>query len=105
MGDPETRRLIVHSVALGLAVGGVNLVLARGLAAPAARRLVVAVPEAVPPLVLGVGALMVPPLLGAAADSLHAGRTASPLAGGLRRLADALDPSCAPGVLLAGRWR
>lgn len=99
-GDPEARRLIFHSLALGLAVGGLNLVVAKGVTAPAARRLLIAVPEAIPPLVLGVGASMVPLLLGAWADARHAGGTPSPLVEGLRGLADGLDPYRAPGILL-----
>jgi ABC-type Fe3+ transport system permease subunit len=100
IGDPEARNLIAHSLALGVAVGGVNLVLAMGVTAPAVRRLLIATSEAIPPLVYGVGALMVPLLLGAWADVLHAGRTSSSLAGGLPRLADALDPYRTPGAVL-----
>ncbi|HEX8203628.1 MAG TPA: Fe3+ ABC transporter permease [Isosphaeraceae bacterium] len=101
VADPEALGLLARSLALGVAVGGLNLVLARGLAAPSARPRLAATAEAIPPLVLGVGARMLPPLLGAWADALHAGRTASSLGEGLRRLAEVLDPYGTPGALLA----
>jgi iron(III) transport system permease protein len=107
LGDPDARRLMVNSLALGLAAVAIDLVLARllsGLAAGRRRgliRFLALWPEAVPPLVVGVGALVLPGLLQMGADTLRASGSRAILAWSLQTLADGLDPYRTPGVLLA----
>jgi len=91
--DPETRRYALNSLMLGGAAGG----LALGLALAVRRPLL----EAVPPLAIAIGALMVPTLLEAEADWRRAIRSADAPARLLVRAADGLDPFQSPGILLA----
>jgi iron(III) transport system permease protein len=103
--DPLTRRFVVNSAALGLAVLGVNLLLARAVGSFRGRRIGLAGwTAAVPPLAIGVGALAFPTVLAMGADALGASGYATaltrPLADALRSLADAFDLDRTPGVLL-----
>lgn len=103
--DSEVERLACVSLALGAGAATIGLVLASSLAmratgygsrwASAVRRLA-ALPEAVPPLALGVGAMLIPVLLAGTAAT-GSGSTAG---SALRRLSEWLDPYTAPGVLL-----
>lgn len=96
--DPEALTLLVHSLVLGLAVGGLNLLLALGLAAGTVGR-----PSGAPgrsvwskagsPLAVGIGVLCVPWLLDAAADLFAVD---SALIGVFRVLAEAFDPYRSP---------
>ncbi len=92
--------------ALGVAVVAIDLVLARLLVGGDGRRrrMVRAVSrwtETVPPLVVGVGALMVPVVLQLGADGLRAAGSRESVAKGLQAMADGLDPFRTPGMLLA----
>lgn len=93
--DAEVRRLGAHSVALGAAVLAFDLLLARALRRSKRGAFLAQWPEAVPPLVLGVGALMLPEVLRMAADWAR-----EPWYGTFRTAADVLDPYRTPGVLL-----
>ncbi len=106
--DPESQRLLLNSLALGLAVVTIDLALGWTLAAWAGRRAIwvlslAAWPELFPPLALGVGAVVLPEVLHMGADwareSAGAGHEA--LARGAGLLAGGLDTYRAPGVLLA----
>lgn len=104
--DEETARLLVNSSALGVAVVAIDLVLAWTLAAWAGRRngwvfSLAGWPEVLPPLALGVGALMLPPLLQLGADWARINGARVGLVRGSRFLADGLDPYRNPGILLA----
>lgn len=102
--DPSTRGTLIRSGTLGLVVLALNLTLARlvvgASGALGARR--VRVPgwaEAVPPLAVGVGALVLPSLLLIAASSSGSGLLGwfSPR---IESLAGFLDPDQTPGVAL-----
>ncbi len=106
--DHESQRLLLNSLALGLAVVTIDLALGWTLAAWAGRRAIwvfslAAWPELLPPLALGVGAVVLPEVLqmgaGWARDSEGAGHEA--LARGVGLLAGGLDTYRRPGVLLA----
>jgi len=117
-GDSLCRGALAHSAGLGLAALGLNLVLARLWASrPPARRGVVpgsgalsisapgaGLPGGVPPLAVAVGVLVVPWVLAALADLAVPGRGASASAswwaGGVGRVAAAIDPSRTPWVAL-----
>jgi ABC-type Fe3+ transport system permease subunit len=111
-GDPLTRRYLLNAAALGLAVAGLDVVLARAAVSLASTRRVWARrwlagladwPEAVPPLALGVGTLALPAVLTMAADALGSGGPSSwsrPLADVLRSVADLFDLDRTPGVAL-----
>jgi ABC-type Fe3+ transport system permease subunit len=106
LADPESRRLLVNGLALGLAVVAIDLALVWTLAAWAGRRhtwvlSLAAWPELLPPLALGVGALALPGLLHLGADWARASGTRIALVHGARILAGSLDPYRTPGVLLA----
>ncbi|MDR3635227.1 MAG: ABC transporter permease subunit [Isosphaeraceae bacterium] len=93
--DAEVRRLAAHSVALGAAVVAFDLLLARALRGRKGGSFLAEWPEAVPPLVLGVGALVLPDVLRIAADLARGpGRLC------LRTAAELFDPYRTPGVLL-----
>jgi ABC-type Fe3+ transport system permease subunit len=105
--DPDSQKLLLNSLVLGLAVVTIDLALGWTLAAWAGRRAVwvlslAAWPELLPPLALGVGALVLPEVLSLGADwarvSPGAGHEA--LARGAGLLAGALDTCRTPGVLL-----
>jgi len=91
--DAETRRYALNSLILGGVAGG----LALGLALAVRRPLL----EGVPPLVIAIGALMVPTLLEAEAGWRRSIRSADAPARLLDRAADGLDPFRSPGILLA----
>ena len=106
--DPESQRLLLNSLALGLAVVAIDLALGWTLAAWAGRRAIwvlslAAWPELLPPLALGVGALVLPEVLHMGADwaRVSAGAGHEALARGAGLLAGALDTYRTPGVLLA----
>ncbi|HWE37196.1 MAG TPA: ABC transporter permease subunit [Isosphaeraceae bacterium] len=92
LGDPEALRVLGNSALLGVVVATACLVLARATAGTG--RGIESVPP-VPPLALGLGAWLVPWLLRLAAEG-HG--SVGPT---LRRLAGAIDPYRAPGLLLA----
>ncbi|HEV3163521.1 MAG TPA: ABC transporter permease subunit [Isosphaeraceae bacterium] len=105
--DPDTARLAATSLGLGAGAAALGLGLASGLIASAGwhsprwsrwRRLAASLPEACPPLAIGVGASFIPWIVGAAADGLFASQ--SLIASGLHGLADGLDPYRTPGLLL-----
>ena len=105
LDDPESRRLAANSLALGLAVAAVGLVLSWALAGSTPRRRGRAEAltdwiEAIPPLAWGVGALTLPALARLGADLRGESGGHDALAGALGPLADALDPYSTPGVLL-----
>ncbi len=126
VGDPLCRDALAHSAGLGLAVLGVNLILAKLLASQSSPRrdsgpgpgsgLTSNTDQAagwsgvVPPLAVGVGVLVVPWVLTALADLAAPGRggataataTATPpwWAGGFVWLAAAVDPARTPWVAL-----
>ena len=105
LNDPESRRLAANSLALGVAVAAIGLVLSWALAGSAPRRRVGAEAltswiEAIPPLAWGVGRSTLPGLASLGADLLGASGGHDATAGALGRLADALDPDRTPGVLL-----
>lgn len=91
----EIGRLVLHSLVLGAGVLAFDLLLARALRQRKGRAFLAQWPEAVPPLVLGVGALMLPEVF-----QMAAGLVGGPSQGALRTAADALDPYRTPGVLL-----
>jgi iron(III) transport system permease protein len=104
--DPTSQRLLLNSLALGLAVVAIDLALAWTLASWAGRRRVwilalAAWPELLPPLALGVGAVVLPALLAMGADWARAGTGGAALARGARLLAGELDAYRTPGVALA----
>jgi len=106
--DPESRRLLLNSLVLGLAVVTIDLALGWTLAAWAGRRAIwvlslAAWPELFPPLALGVGALVLPEVLHMGADwaRVSAGAGHEALARGAGLLAGGLDTYRTPGVLLA----
>ena len=104
--DPISARLVANATALGLAVvrarpgAGVDPL---GLGGPAPGRIsgLAAWPERLPPLALGVGALVLPGLLALVADSLRANQTTVRFGHGLQVVANDLDPDRLPGLLLA----
>jgi ABC-type Fe3+ transport system permease subunit len=103
--DMESTRLLLNSLALGVAVVLIDLALSWTLAAWAGRRhawvlSLAAWPELLPPLALGVGALMLPGLLEMGADWGRADGMGRALARGARVLADLLDLDRSPGLLL-----
>lgn len=104
--DPRLRTMIANSLWLGLAVVGLDLVLAWTIVAwgrgrPRVQSALSNWPEWFPPLALGVGALSIPWLLRLSADASRTGRYAPLGMGrGLVGLADGLDPYRTPGVLL-----
>src|SRR5262249_38799387 len=102
-----------RSLAVGAVVGLVGLALAWVIVAPSApkrgrvrptrwggstSRLVVETIEAVPPLAIAAGALLVPTLLGPLADGWPAGEPS--LAAAVHGFAAQIDPFAAPGMLL-----
>jgi ABC-type Fe3+ transport system permease subunit len=106
LADPIAARLILNAAALGLAVVAIDLALAWTLSAWAGRRrervaALAAWPERFPPLALGVGALVLPGLLGLGANALRAVQAPGRVVHGLQVLAHDLDPDRLPGVLLA----
>lgn len=103
LGGEVSRSWLANSLALGAAVVAVDLIVARSLAASGRRgiaRRLASWPEAVPPLVLGVGALALPWLLRLAASGFGTGGGGGPVVRGLESLADGLDPDRTPGLLL-----
>ena len=106
--DPESQRLLLNSLALGLAVVAIDLALGWTLASWAGRRAIwilslAAWPELLPPLALGVGALVLPEVLDLGADwaAVAPGRASGTVARGAGLLAGGLDTYRTPGVLLA----
>jgi iron(III) transport system permease protein len=104
--DPEMQRVLVNSLALGGAVVAIDLALAWTLASWASRRRgwllsLAAWPELLPPLALGVGAVMLPELLEMVADWARAGSAGEAVVRGARLLAGGLDAYRTPGVALA----
>lgn len=98
---------VLMSLGVGLATGAFGMILASCAAGEASRRAgrwaaawrgFLRSAEAVPPLAVGVGAMLIPGLLWAAADGGLSGQAV--IAGGLRRLADGLDPYRVPALLL-----
>jgi iron(III) transport system permease protein len=107
MLNAESQRLLLNSLALGLAVTLIDLALAWTLAAWAGRRhpWVLALagwPELFPPMALGVGALVLPEVLQLVADWARAGgmRPSEAMARGASLLAGCLDPDRTAGVAL-----
>ncbi|MGE5754320.1 MAG: Fe3+ ABC transporter permease [Planctomycetaceae bacterium] len=106
LADPIAARLILNAAALGLAVVAIDLALAWTVSAWAGRRrervaALAAWPDRFPPLALGVGALVLPGLLGLGADALRAAHAPGRVVHGLQVLAQDLDPVRPPGILLA----
>jgi iron(III) transport system permease protein len=106
MVDPTSQRLLLNSLTLGLAVVAIDLALAWTLASWAGRRRVwilalAAWPELLPPLALGVGAVVLTALLTMGADWARAATGGAALARGARLLAGELDAYRTPGVALA----
>jgi iron(III) transport system permease protein len=104
--DPELQRILLNSLALGLAVVAIDLALAWTLASWAGRRRVwmlslAAWPELLPSLALGVGALVLPELVAIVADWARAGTGGAALARGAQLLAGELDAYRTPGIGLA----
>jgi iron(III) transport system permease protein len=106
--DPESQRLLLNSLMLGLAVVAIDLALGSTLACWAGRRSfwvlsLAAWPELFPPLALGVGALVLPELLHMGADwaRVSSGAGHEALARGAGLLAGTLDTYRTPGVMLA----
>ena len=102
----DSQRLVLNSVALGLTVVAIDLVLAWTLTAWAGRKAVwvlslAAWPELLPPLALGVGALVLPEVLHLGADWAGASPGREALARAARGLAGGLDTYRTPGILLA----
>ena len=99
-----SRRLLAISLALGTVVVAIDLTLVRLLRTRQGPRSVLRAmtlwPETAPPLVLGVGALVLPGILLAGADGLVEMGSGASLARGLRWAADRLDPFRTPGLLL-----
>jgi iron(III) transport system permease protein len=107
-GSAEVRQLVENSFLLGLAVVAIDLGLALALTSPRRPRSkrrrglpLAQWPRSVPPLTLGIGALLVPWVLGEVADGLAAAGGHEVLAARLRGVAEGLDPYRSPGVLLA----
>jgi len=101
--DPLTRRYLINSAVLGLAVVLLDLLLARVAASRSAGRgdaRTADWPEVFPPLALGVGVLALPWVLRMAADATVASGRRPPLAAALGALADALDPDRTPWIAL-----
>jgi ABC-type Fe3+ transport system permease subunit len=92
---PEVRRLAAHALALGLGVAAFLLALGRALGRRDDSTFVSEWPEAVPPLVLGAGASVLPDTLRLGADLIS-----GPARSALLVMADVLDPYRTPGVLL-----
>lgn len=91
--DEEAGATAWQSLILGLAAGGMAMLVA---SSTRRRR-----PSLTPPLVAGIGALLIPGLLEMGADWLATIRPEGTTARLLRLAADGLDPFRAPGVLLA----
>lgn len=104
LNDPGSRRLAANSLALGVAVAAIGLLLSWALAGSkpgrARAEALTSWIEAIPPLAWGVGALTLPSLASLGADLLGASGGHDATAGAVRHLADALDPDRTPGVLL-----
>ncbi|MFO0908537.1 MAG: Fe3+ ABC transporter permease [Isosphaeraceae bacterium] len=109
--DPLVRRVLGNSLAIGLAVMGSELILARlavALISATSGRLawIVTWPGLVPPLAIGIGALSLPSLLATLAALLDPGGASGGvglthgLADALRSVSAWLDPGQTPGVLL-----
>jgi ABC-type Fe3+ transport system permease subunit len=106
LADPIAIRLILNATALGLAVVALDLLLAWTFSAWSGRRSRWGVRLAgwldrLPPLALGVGALVFPGLLADGADALRGLPVPERLVQGLRSVGRDLDPDGVPGVLLA----
>ena len=93
--DARVQRLTAHSCILGAAVVAFDVLVARGLRGRKGGSFLGEWPDMVPPLVLGTGALLVPQVLGVAADL-----TAGSARACLHVIAEVLDPYRTPGVLL-----
>ncbi|SIO20141.1 iron(III) transport system permease protein [Singulisphaera sp. GP187] len=104
LNQGESHRLVLNSLALGLAVVAINLVAARSLSVWAGRRRSVARlaawPDAFPPLTIGVGALALGGLLQLAVDWLRIGERPGFLIVGFSVLRNGLDLDRTPGPLL-----
>jgi ABC-type Fe3+ transport system permease subunit len=105
LGSEDARRLAANSIMLGVSAVAIDLVLARLMMGENGRRrrparALALWAETVPPLIVGVGALMVPVVLQFGADALRAAGSREAVAKGLQAMADGLDPFRTPGVLL-----
>jgi ABC-type Fe3+ transport system permease subunit len=106
--DPLTRRYLLNSAVLGLAVVALDLVLARAIAAWSVdrrgrRRPVGRLahwPEMFAPLAVGMAVLSIPWALRIGADVVRASGGRPPVVEGLSTLMDAVDPDRTPWVAL-----
>ncbi len=105
LGGSETRQLLIESALLGLTVAGLNLVLGWIIAGSVAEVFFLRMLRAIPPLILGVGVLMLPTVLAGLAGifavlGLGLEGEGGPIGLGFERWANRLDPYQTPGVLL-----
>ncbi len=103
--DPDRHRVLINSILLGASVVALDLALAHALAAWAKLgrgawlRTLIGGITAVPPMVLGVGAAVLPDLVRLAGGLLERAGSPAPVTATFARIADVLDPYATPLVL------